>query len=563
MDKKNYNNRRMNPPPNMNNVPMNYYPPPNMNNVPMNYYLPPHLNVSMNYNPPTPMYYPVLNQPNMEMLKDEPLDKPSAIQTTTTESNTTTTTTLNLEEEAIKLQLNLKRTTIQSSSFNSQSFPLLVSLSVENLKTTSQRVPVDLVCVIDQSRSMEGQKITLVKQAFASLLNFLGDSDRLSIICFNTSARLVTQLIRTKAENKIIIMDKLEKIPTVLGTNILSGLDLAFSVLKSRQYKNPVSSIFLLTDGRDGQAKTAEKTRQRMLAQKLDNETTIHTFGFGEDHDPKLMSDISGLRDGNFYFLDQLDTVDEAFVDCLGGLLSSIGQNVTLKVKGQNSDVLNGVKITKTYGESAMWNNTNGTFTTHMSSLITGSQKDFVLELEIPPNLKELTDEQKNIKVASAEVDITDLNGNHIVKKADLQITLLNELEETKETEEDNKEVTKHFYRLKSASILDEARKLADINDFEKAKKLLQNLNEELLNCSLKNEQFIIHLTQDVKQAMVNIEPKMYKIGGKHGMYESVRAQFHQRSNLRSFANYQNPTQMQMLHQVRKQKGHTQLENNK
>jgi hypothetical protein len=45
---------------------------------------------------------------------------------------------------------------------------------------------------------------------------------------------------------------------------------------------------------------------------------TIHSFGFGKDHDPKLMNEISKLRDGNFYFIEKLDLVDECFVDALG-----------------------------------------------------------------------------------------------------------------------------------------------------------------------------------------------------------------------------------------------------
>jgi len=57
---------------------------------------------------------------------------------------------------------------------------------------------------------------------------------------------------------------------------------------------------------------------------------TIHTFGFGNDHDSKLMTSLSDLKDGKFYFVEKLDTVDECFVDCLGGLISVVGQDLTL-----------------------------------------------------------------------------------------------------------------------------------------------------------------------------------------------------------------------------------------
>ena len=35
------------------------------------------------------------------------------------------------------------------------------------------------------------------------------------------------------------------------------------------------------------------------------------------------MSNISKLKDGGFYYVDKLDTVDEMFIDALGGALFS------------------------------------------------------------------------------------------------------------------------------------------------------------------------------------------------------------------------------------------------
>lgn len=42
------------------------------------------------------------------------------------------------------------------------------------------------------------------------------------------------------------------------------------------------------------------------------------------------MTGISKLKDGNFYFVEKLDTVDECFVDALGGLFSIVGQDLQI-----------------------------------------------------------------------------------------------------------------------------------------------------------------------------------------------------------------------------------------
>ena len=37
--------------------------------------------------------------------------------------------------------------------------------------------------------------------------------------------------------------------------------------------------------------------------EKIDDPFTIHTFGFGNQHDADLMSSIADIRDGNFYYI--------------------------------------------------------------------------------------------------------------------------------------------------------------------------------------------------------------------------------------------------------------------
>ena len=37
------------------------------------------------------------------------------------------------------------------------------------------------------------------------------------------------------------------------------------------------------------------------------------------------MKSLSSLKDGNFYYIETLDIVNECFVDALGGLISVIG----------------------------------------------------------------------------------------------------------------------------------------------------------------------------------------------------------------------------------------------
>ena len=117
------------------------------------------------------------------------------------------------------------------------------------------------------------------------------------------------------------------------GTNITGGMDLAFQCLAGRKYKNPVTSIFLLSDGLDGGAVSG--VTAQLKARNLQDNFTINSFGFGQDHDPILMSSISKLKDGNFYFIQELKTLVEYFADALGGLVSVVAKDISISVSSR------------------------------------------------------------------------------------------------------------------------------------------------------------------------------------------------------------------------------------
>lgn len=90
------------------------------------------------------------------------------------------------------------------------------------------------------------------------------------------------------------------------GTRIISGMDLAFKTIRDRKVPNKVTSVFLLSDGQDGGADNSVK---QALADPINKDLgvfSIHSFGFGTDHDEGLMNKIACQKDGSFYFIKEL-----------------------------------------------------------------------------------------------------------------------------------------------------------------------------------------------------------------------------------------------------------------
>jgi hypothetical protein len=62
------------------------------------------------------------------------------------------------------------------------------------------------------------------------------------------------------------------------------------------------------------------------------------------------MNKICNLRDGSFYFIKELSTLDEAFCNALGGIITLAATNVIIQVRSVASGLVEGVEILKVYG---------------------------------------------------------------------------------------------------------------------------------------------------------------------------------------------------------------------
>lgn len=67
--------------------------------------------------------------------------------------------------------------------------PSLLSDTATEKELDELHVPIDLVCVVDQSGSMNGDKIELLKNTLKYIIEQMGTLDRLSIITFNSTAQ--------------------------------------------------------------------------------------------------------------------------------------------------------------------------------------------------------------------------------------------------------------------------------------------------------------------------------------------------------------------------------------
>ena len=181
-------------------------------------------------------------------------------------------------------------------------------------------------------------------------------------------------------------------------------------MIRERIYRNPVTGVFLLSDGQPTQS--LFQIPKLLNDKSIQDSFTVNTFGFGTDHDPQYMSDISKMRDGSFYFIEKLQQVEEAFVGCLGGLMSVQFKNVELEIEIVNDNNINlQLSIAKTFGDMFREVEKNKKYSIRLEQLIEGVTKDFVIEIVLPKL-------QQGAIGSGQPINFNDANRNQIILKA-------------------------------------------------------------------------------------------------------------------------------------------------
>ena len=395
-----------------------------------------------------------------------------------------------------------------------------------------KRVSADLICVIDISGSMEGEKIQLVKESLKILVDMMEEKDRIALVLFDQKAKLYFNLEYLTKENKDKLKAQIEKIEASGGTNIASGLQIAVEILKqqknnSKDNEERSSTVLLLSDGCDNYLNDTQLGEKlKSLTKGANLSFTLNTFGYGYDHDPKIMNKLANLRDGSFFLVEDYNKVGEYFVSVLGGCISMISKNAQLDVKLINDDC----KIVKIFGENNFYSYElkDFLFSTKMLQFISGKEYTFVLEIKV--------DESK-IKPGDILLDIN-FNYDDILTKEKKVINAkykweLKDLNFGKANEE--------YIRSQTYDVLERAIKLRESDKVKEGQKLLKEMRDWLeKNYKGENKAFL----EDIKKAEPMFENMMYDQRGITYATSQVRQM--QSKRIGTYNLYSNSVQMRL-----------------
>jgi len=254
-----------------------------------------------------------------------------------------------------------------------------------------QRVPVDIVCVLDISGSMgteasiTGQEsnglslLDVAKHGVKTVLNTLGPEDRLSVVLFDHQSQILFELTAMDEAGRTSCQEKLDTVGPCGGTNIWLGLEKGLNVCQSGQEEagKRLSHIILLTDGQT-QERTIVVPKIDEFRQKHERlPCTISTFGFGYNIDSPLLVDMALKGSGTYSFIPDAGFVGTVFVNTVSNLLVTMAQEVFFDLELED-----GVEISKVYGDYEHTKTSSGS-RIFLGTLQFGQPRDIALKLSV------------------------------------------------------------------------------------------------------------------------------------------------------------------------------------
>ncbi len=194
------------------------------------------------------------------------------------------------------------------------------------------RDPALLIFVIDVSGSMDREdRLELVKQALALLVDELREDDRVGIVVYSEQSRPVLE--PTSAQDAGTIMEAINALHPEGSTNVVDGLRIGYRMAEDYRRDGEITRVIVLSDGVANVGITEPGGMLDTIKASVESGITLSTIGFGMGNfNDVLMEQLANDGNGNYYYVDTLREARRIFVHNLTGTLQVIGFDAKIQV---------------------------------------------------------------------------------------------------------------------------------------------------------------------------------------------------------------------------------------
>ncbi len=198
---------------------------------------------------------------------------------------------------------------------------------------TATLPPSNLVFLIDVSGSMDREnKLGLVKKSLSLLVDQLGKDDRVAIVVYAGSDRVV--LPPTPCDRKKVIKKAINTLTSGGATHGSKGILTAYELAARSFLPGGNNRVILASDGDFNVGVTSRGELERLISEKRASGIFLTTLGFGMGnfHDD-TMEILADKGNGNYSYIDSLLEAKKVLVKERAGTLFTLASDVKIQVE--------------------------------------------------------------------------------------------------------------------------------------------------------------------------------------------------------------------------------------
>ena len=223
-------------------------------------------------------------------------------------------------------------TVIGDCPWNENAKLLQIGLKTEEIDF-SEAPDSNLVFLLDVSGSMySDDKLPLLQKSFALLVEELSEKDRVSIVTYAGSDRVVLEGVSGDQKTKIIAA--LESLEAGGSTNGSAGIETAYKLAEEYFIEGGNNRVILATDGDLNVGTTSESALEKLISEKKKAGVFLSVLGFGTGNiKDNKMETLADKGNGNYAYIDSLGEAKKVLVEQMGATLVTVAKDVKLQVE--------------------------------------------------------------------------------------------------------------------------------------------------------------------------------------------------------------------------------------
>ncbi|MCM1190987.1 MAG: VWA domain-containing protein [Butyrivibrio sp.] len=223
-------------------------------------------------------------------------------------------------------------TVIGECPWNEDARLLQIGLKTEEIDF-SEAPASNLVFLLDVSGSMNSDdKLPLLQSAFTMLVDELTEKDRVSVVTYAGSDRVLLE--GEKGSSKTKITEVINNLQAGGSTNGSAGIETAYRLAEENFIEGGNNRIILATDGDLNVGTTSESDLKELVAEKRESGIYLSVLGFGTGNlKDNKMETLADNGNGNYAYIDSRAEARKVMVEEMGATLVTVAKDVKLQVE--------------------------------------------------------------------------------------------------------------------------------------------------------------------------------------------------------------------------------------